>query len=87
MKLVKSFALGSFYLVSGVYSVGFAMFIDGLLRPVSGTRAYVMTPDTLFPYELMSFTIFGLVFLAAAYFQFRSALGTAEVAASIQTRV
>ena len=75
MKLVKSFALGSFYIVSGVYSLGFALFMDGLLRPVSGTQAYVMTPDAIFPYEVTLFAIFGVVFFAAAFFQLRTGLG------------
>ena len=74
MKLIKSFALGTFYLVSGVYSLGFALFMDGLLRPVSGTRAYVMTPDALFPYEVTLFAVFGAVFLTAAFFQLRLSL-------------
>jgi hypothetical protein len=75
MKLIKSFAIGLFYLVSGVYSIGFALFMEGLLRPVSGTWAYVMTPDVLFPYEVMLFAVFGVVFFVASFFQFRSALG------------
>jgi hypothetical protein len=74
MKLVRTFALGLFYLVSGIYSLGLALFMDGLLRPVSGTQAYVMTPDAIFPYEVMLFTIFGGIFLFAALFQFKSSL-------------
>ena len=77
MGLVKSFALGSFYLVSGVYSIGFSLFIDGLMRPVSGTRAFVMAPDALFPYEVVLFAAFGIAFFVAAFFQFRSTLGIA----------
>ena len=77
MKLIKSFALGAFYLVSGVYSVGFSMFIDGLMRPVSGSQAYVMAPDAFFPYEVMLFGLFGVAFFVAAFFQFRHSLGLA----------
>lgn len=75
--MIKSFALGAFYLVSGVYSVGFSLFIDGLMKPVSGVRAFVMSPDALFPYEVTLFAAFGVVFLVAAFFQFRSTLGVA----------
>ena len=77
MKLVKSFALGTFYLVSGVYSMGFSLFIDGLMKPVSGAQAYVMSPDKLFPYEVMLFAAFGVAFFIASFFQFRSTLGMA----------
>jgi len=78
MKLIKSFLLGSFYLVSGVYSVGFALFMEGLLRPVSGTQAYVMSPDSLFPYEVLLFAIFGVVFLTASLYQFWNALDSSK---------
>jgi len=78
MKLIKSFLLGSFYLVTGVYSVGFALFMEGLVRPVSGTQAYVMSPDALFPYEVLLFTIFGVVFLSASFYQFWNALDASK---------
>ena len=85
MQLVRSFLLGSFYLVSGVYSVGFALFMEGLLRPVSGSRAFVMSPDALFPYEVVLFSIFGIAFLAASFYQFRNALGESKIRISILT--
>ena len=85
MKLIKSFLLGSFYLVSGVYSVGFALFMEGLLKPVSGPQAFVMSPDALFPYEVALFTTFGVVFLAASFYQFRNALGASKLRMSILT--
>ena len=83
MKLVKGLVLGSFYLVSGVYSLGFALFMDGFLRPVSGARAVVVTPDAIFPYEVTLFTFFGLAFFVASFFQFRSALGATQVTAAL----
>jgi len=85
MKLIKSFLLGSFYLVSGVYSVGLALFMVGLLKPVSGSHAYVMSPDALFPYEVMLFTMFGAVFLAASFYHFRNALGSSKWRMSFPT--
>jgi hypothetical protein len=75
MGTIKSLAIGAFYLVSGVYSVGFSMFIDGLMKPVSGSHAYVMAPDALFPYEVTLFALFGVTFFIAAFLQFRSILG------------
>ena len=70
MKSIKEFAFGAFYLVSGVYSLGFGLFLDGRLG-VSGNPAFVMTPDALFPVELGLFVMFGLVFLGASFFQFK----------------
>jgi hypothetical protein len=75
MNTIKSFAMGAFYLVSGVYSVGFSMFIDQLMKPVSGSHAYVMAPDVVFPYEVTIFALFGVAFFIAAFFQFRSIIG------------
>ena len=66
-----SFAYGSFYLVSGVYSLGFSLFMEGLMSPVNGRVAYTPSPDGLFHYEVAVFAFFGIAFLLAAAFQFR----------------
>jgi len=72
---IRDFALGAFYLVSGVYSLGFSTFIDSTARSVSGNPAIVVTTDALFPYEVLAFSVFGVVFLAAAGYEFRKLLG------------
>ena len=70
-----SFAYGSFYLVSGVYSLGFSLFMEHLMSPVNGKVAYTPSPDGLFNYEVALFAFFGLAFLGAAAWQFRKVLG------------
>ncbi len=70
MKLIKNFAFGAMYLVSGVYSIGFALLMDFGARSVSGNPATIVTPDTLFPYEVALFVVFGLCFMIAAIYQF-----------------
>ena len=71
---IRNFALGTFYLVSGIYSLGFALFIEGLVRPISGTTAMVTATDAMFPYEMVLFGLFGAVFLLAAGAEFRRTL-------------
>ncbi len=87
MKSARSFLVGAFYLVSGVYSVGFSMFIDGLMKPISGGRAYVLAPDALFPYEVMLFSVFGVAFFIAAFFHFRNLMGMVSQTSVSQTVV
>jgi hypothetical protein len=63
--------LGALYLVSGIYSVGFSMALSGATRALSGRTAYVPVPDGLFPYEVMLFAFFGVVFLGTSLYHFR----------------
>ncbi|MDA4123920.1 MAG: hypothetical protein OK438_00525 [Thaumarchaeota archaeon] len=83
MKLVKDFAFGALYLVSGIYSVGFSMALTGATKALSGRTAFVPVPDGLFPYEVLLFGLFGVVFLGASLYHFRMGFrsvstGTAE---------
>ena len=71
MKLLKDFALGALYLVSGIYSVGFSIVMTGIVRPLSGRTAYIPVPDGLFPIEVVTFVVFGVLFVAASFYQFR----------------
>jgi hypothetical protein len=82
LKSVKDFLLGAFYLVSGIYSLGFGVLIGTQPRSISGNPAYVLAPDALLPYEIALFIFIGVAFLAAAYFQFLNvvrAVGNASV--------
>jgi len=74
LKLFKDFAFGAVYLVSGIYSIGFSMALTGATRALSGTTAYVTVPDGLFPFEVLLFTLFGLAFLSASFYHFRSSI-------------
>ncbi len=78
MKLIKNFAFGAMYLISGVYSIGFALLMDLGARSVSGNPATVVTPDTLFPFEVAVFILFGFCFMAAAAYQFSHTLKQAS---------
>lgn len=62
---------GALYLVSGIYSVGFSAVMLGVARPLSGKTAYVPVPDGLFPLEVVTFALFGVIFLAASFYHFR----------------
>jgi hypothetical protein len=74
LKLFKDFAFGAVYLVSGIYSLGFSMALTGATRALSGTTAYVAVPDGLFPFEVLVFTTFGLAFLGASFYHFRTSI-------------
>jgi hypothetical protein len=78
---IREFVFGAFYLVCGIYSLGFGMFLSGLTKPLSGNLAYVMTPDGLFPYEVAAFIVFGMVFLLAAVIHFSVSLRSYGVVA------
>ena len=74
MKPIKDFVFGTFYLVSGIYSFGFGMFIEGQIQPGSGNPVVVMTPDHLFPFEVGLFLLFGAAFIVASALQFRRSI-------------
>ena len=71
MNSIKGFAFGAFYLVSGVYSVGFSLVMSGIAQSSSGRTAYIPVPDGLFPFEVLAFALFGAVFIGAAFYHFR----------------
>jgi len=72
MKSVRDFAFGAFYLVSGIYSMGFGLVLLGIVQPVSGNRAYIPIADGIFPFEVSAFVLFGALFLGASVLHFRS---------------
>jgi hypothetical protein len=74
LKSLKLFVFGAAYLVSGIYSLGLSLFMEGKVMPVSGYTAYVTAPDLLFPYEVALFTLFGGLFIAASFFEFRKSI-------------
>ena len=75
----KNFAFGAIYLVSGIYSIGFSLVMSGVTQPLSGKTAYIPIPDRLFPFEIVTFALFGAVFLAASYYHFRLTCQTLSV--------
>jgi hypothetical protein len=77
LRPIRSFVFGAFYLISGIYSLGFSLFMEGAVKPLSGNPAIVVSPDALFPFEVMLFASFGAVFLAAAVFEFRRTIRVA----------
>jgi hypothetical protein len=50
LRASKKLMFGMFYMVSGIYSIGFGLTMVGDLRPINGNPAYVPTPDGLFWY-------------------------------------
>ena len=74
MKPLKDFTFATFYLVSGIYSLGFSAVMTGVTRPLSGRTAYIPVPDGIFPFELLAFAVFGAVFLVASFYHFRQGL-------------
>jgi hypothetical protein len=74
LKLPKDFVFAGFYLVSGIYSLGFSVVMTGITKPLSGRTAYIPVPDGLFPFEVATFAVFGAVFLAASFYHFRVGL-------------
>ena len=72
MKLPKDFVFGMLYLVSGIYSLGFSVVMIGVTQPLSGKTAYIPVPDQLFPFEVLTFALFGMIFLAASFYHFRT---------------
>jgi hypothetical protein len=74
MRSLKVFVFGAFYLVSGIYSLGLSLFMEGKVLPVSGYTAYVTAPDSLFPFEVALFELFGVLFIAASFFEFRKSI-------------
>jgi len=71
LRIPKNFAFGALYLVSGIYSVGFSLVMAGVAQPSSGKTAYVPVPDGLFPFEVSTFALFGVLFLVASLYHFR----------------
>ena len=67
---LKVFLFGAIYLVSGIYSLGLSLFMEGMVAPISGYTAFVMVPDPLFSYEVALFVSFGGIFIAASFFEF-----------------
>jgi hypothetical protein len=43
----------------------------GATQPLSGKTAYIPVPDELFPFEVVTFALFGAIFLAASFYHFR----------------
>jgi hypothetical protein len=74
LRSFQVFVFGAVYLVSGIYSLGLSLFMEGKVMPVSGYTAYVTAPDALFPYEVALFTIFGVLFIIASFFEFRKSV-------------
>jgi len=74
MKPPKDFLFGAFYLISGIYSLGFSAVMTGVAQPLSGRTAYIPVPDGLFPFEVVAFAVFGAVFLVASFYHFRLGL-------------
>ena len=70
MKFVKDFVFGAVYLVSGIYSIGFSFMLVYTTRPVSGNPAFFTVTDSLFPFEVGLFVLFGIAFVAAAAYHF-----------------
>jgi hypothetical protein len=66
LRASKKLMFGMFYMVSGIYSIGFGLTMVGDLRPVNGNPAYVPTPDGLFWFEIAIFAVFGIAFMGAA---------------------
>jgi len=71
LKFPKNLMFGALYLVSGIYSVGFSVVMIGVAQPLSGRTAYIPVPDGLFPFEVVTFALFGVIFLAASFYHFR----------------
>jgi len=71
MKPQKDFLFATFYLVSGIYSLGFSTAMTGATQPLSGRTAYIPVPDGLFPFEVTAFAVFGVVFLVASFYHFK----------------
>jgi len=76
MKSPRDFLFAAFYLISGVYSLGFSAVMTGVTQPLSGRTAYIPVPDGLFPFEVLAFAVFGVVFLVASFYHFRLGLRT-----------
>ena len=70
MRFVKDFVFGAFYLISGIYSIGFSLMLVYTTRPVSGNPAFFTATDRLFPFEVGLFVLFGAIFVAAAAYHF-----------------
>jgi len=74
MKSPRDFLLAAFYLISGIYSLGFSAVMTGVTQPLSGRTAYIPVPDGLFPFEVLAFAVFGAIFLVASFYHFRLGL-------------
>jgi hypothetical protein len=74
LRASKKLMFGMFYMVSGIYSIGFGMTMVGDLRPINGNPAYVPTPDGLFWFEIAIFAVFGIVFIVAAFAHINSSV-------------
>jgi len=73
LRAIKDFVFGTFYLVSGIYSLGFSFLLIYTTRPVSGNPAIFTVRDAIFPFEVALFAAFGSIFvIAAAYHLMRS---------------
>ena len=70
---------GVLYLVSGIYSVGFSGAMIGVTQPLSGKTAYIPVPDGIFPFEVVTFALFGTIFLAASFYHFRTTFRSLSV--------
>ena len=70
LRSLRVFVFGALYLVSGIYSLGLSLFMEGRVAPISGYTAFVMVPDPLFPYEVALFFSFGGIFIAASFLEF-----------------
>jgi hypothetical protein len=68
LKTVKDFVFGTFYLVSGIYSLGFSLLLVYTTQPVSGNPAVITVRDGIFPFEVALFAVFGAIFFAAAVY-------------------
>ena len=76
MGTVKDFVFGAFYLVSGVYSLGFSVLLVYTTQPISGNPAIIAVRDSLFPFEVALFAVFGATFVIAAAYHFSRGIRT-----------
>jgi len=74
MKPLKDFVFGIFYLISGIYSIGFSFLLIDTTRPLSGNPAFFTVTDPLFPLEVTLFAMFGVAFISAAAYHFLRSL-------------
>ena len=76
MRVVQDFVFGAFYLVSGIYSLGFCLMLVYTTQPISGNPAVYTVRDAIFPFEVALFAAFGAVFVAASAYHIVRSLRT-----------
>lgn len=79
MNRIRDFLFGTFYLTSGIYSLGFSLMLIDTTRPLNGNPAFFVVPDALFPIEVTLFAVFGICFIASAAYHFLRSIQTARL--------